>query len=520
MKIIKIFLLFAYSFSIQANNIDDSNRVFDWAELKYQHLFPSSKVETEKIDDYLVRYYPSTNNYIGTKTNDVYVYGKAFGGLVRVGKISDFITHQKFEDPTILGFISLNANGLYSEVNNINADNYANFYKRIKNLTTPNISDFITSFSYLKQTSGENIEKSATAKKRINKSYECSSEGSTFEMINLVDRGFTADTFKAGDEHKFLYLSCNMGNAIYNGQKQYHVEDFSGFDFSKVGAGAPMGAFHTSYSDYSMETNTQKTTLTGSFVYRGSAIYPDSNKAPASLNKSIETEGDSIVSFLNKENDTKIILTFNGILEKIVYTKKLTTENEFTYCITKDYELTIEENNESTNIKVADEVCGDVASGFSNILLPSKQGTPLASFVITTDSSGNPIDLISAFILADGSQRYNFYQNFTSWPVNPTATVDSIETLYELPQTDNGLNLMNGVVVFAYEGCPYFKELVEYLDSNNIIFTYIDIRNTTIANKKAFDWFDVSGVPFTGINGNFFLGYRPKMFIGMGLIQQ
>ena len=89
--VLYLFLLIA-SFQAIGDNLSDSNRLFDWAEVGYPQFFSPAGTETFSIDIYTARYYSDTNNYLGTtQNNDVYVYGDVFGGLEQVGKISDFI---------------------------------------------------------------------------------------------------------------------------------------------------------------------------------------------------------------------------------------------------------------------------------------------------------------------------------------------------------------------------------------------------------------------------------------------
>ena len=89
-----VFYLFLLIASLQAigDNLSDSNRLFDWAEVGYPQVFSPVGTETFSIDIYTARYYSDTNNYLGTtQNNNVYVYRDVFSGLQQVGKISDFI---------------------------------------------------------------------------------------------------------------------------------------------------------------------------------------------------------------------------------------------------------------------------------------------------------------------------------------------------------------------------------------------------------------------------------------------
>ncbi|MFK5987175.1 MAG: hypothetical protein QM479_17345 [Pseudomonadota bacterium] len=81
MKKLLIFLLFlACSLQVSADNLSDSNHLFEWAEENFPQYFSPSDVETQTLDKYLVRHYQNTNIYLGTAGEEVYVYGDEFGG--------------------------------------------------------------------------------------------------------------------------------------------------------------------------------------------------------------------------------------------------------------------------------------------------------------------------------------------------------------------------------------------------------------------------------------------------------
>ena len=84
-------LLLLLSFTSFADNLSNSNKLFDFAEENYPHFFNPLGGLTYELDGYLVRYYSESNTYIGTKKNEVYVYGDIFNGLLGVGSISDYI---------------------------------------------------------------------------------------------------------------------------------------------------------------------------------------------------------------------------------------------------------------------------------------------------------------------------------------------------------------------------------------------------------------------------------------------
>lgn len=91
MKYILLFWLLIPSFTFAENFLINSNKLFDFAEKTYSQFFSPPGIITATLDNYLVRYYPDTGNYIGTQDGNVYVYGNIFNGLLKAGIISDFI---------------------------------------------------------------------------------------------------------------------------------------------------------------------------------------------------------------------------------------------------------------------------------------------------------------------------------------------------------------------------------------------------------------------------------------------
>ena len=89
--------LIAYPTYGFADNLSDSNELFDWAETSFPQYFSPSGTPTSQIDDFIVRYYSETDIYIGTLENVVYIYGNVFGGLLAIGRISDFIQTSTFD---------------------------------------------------------------------------------------------------------------------------------------------------------------------------------------------------------------------------------------------------------------------------------------------------------------------------------------------------------------------------------------------------------------------------------------
>ena len=427
-----------------------------------------------------------------------------------------YLTQQTVEDPTTQMARNLNTDDILAQANNVNADNYVAFYKRITDLKAFGVPDLKASFRLNERANRSALQldtQQRASARRIDKTYNCLVSGSASEVVNLIPRDtLTADTFKTGDDYKIIYHNCNMGNTTYRGSKTHHVNDFSEFDFSKVGAGDPLGKFTTTYNNYSIETSTQKITLDGTFIYNGKATYPAvQNAAPTSLTKSFSAKAGSSITILNNETNSQTTLTYDGILEETIFSKKLLTENEFTYCKKSHYKLNISENSQSTKIPIYSLFCGDVESGASDTLYPPRSLGQLDQVGSTLNVNGRRI---ITFVLADGRTRYLYQANSSSntSTQNPDSITESDHVIYNLPETDN-VDLMKGVVVFAYDGCPGYNGVFNYLNDNNIPHTYVNIRNTTTANLAAFNWFGANFVPYVGVNGHFFGGPAIKTML-------
>lgn len=89
--IIALFLTIIPMLSLADNFLINSNKFFNYAEDSYPEFFRPAGVVTVTLDDYLVRYYSDTDVYIGTRGENVYVYGNVFNGLLSAGVITDYI---------------------------------------------------------------------------------------------------------------------------------------------------------------------------------------------------------------------------------------------------------------------------------------------------------------------------------------------------------------------------------------------------------------------------------------------
>ena len=91
LRAVVIFLLFSGE-ALLADDLVDANRLFDYAEQNYGKFFSPAGQQTQTLQGYLVRYYPVTNTYLGTRAGSVYVFGQQFGvGIIRVGFMDTFI---------------------------------------------------------------------------------------------------------------------------------------------------------------------------------------------------------------------------------------------------------------------------------------------------------------------------------------------------------------------------------------------------------------------------------------------
>lgn len=96
MKSLIFIIALGFSSQLFADNFDDSNRLFYFAEQNFPQYFSPSGAETFEVDylskHYIARYYKETDTYIGTVGEDVYVYSEVFfNGLLHAGKIGTYI---------------------------------------------------------------------------------------------------------------------------------------------------------------------------------------------------------------------------------------------------------------------------------------------------------------------------------------------------------------------------------------------------------------------------------------------
>ena len=107
-KTLVTLVFLVHSLQVQADNLSDSNMLFDWVEASFPQYFSPPGQQTFQVENYLVRQYQDTNTFLGTLGEDVYIYGDEFGGLLKVGKISDFVqtdtSYRLFARECVTGF--------------------------------------------------------------------------------------------------------------------------------------------------------------------------------------------------------------------------------------------------------------------------------------------------------------------------------------------------------------------------------------------------------------------------------
>jgi hypothetical protein len=68
-----------------------TDALLDWAEIQFPVLFAPAAQPTVFLEPYTYRYYPATQNFLGTAGDDIYVLGPFTGNLLtRVGSVADY----------------------------------------------------------------------------------------------------------------------------------------------------------------------------------------------------------------------------------------------------------------------------------------------------------------------------------------------------------------------------------------------------------------------------------------------
>ncbi len=125
MKILTTLFIILISQSVFADTQSDSDKLFDWAETNLpEYLSPANQPSDTYDNVWYYRYYPSTDIYLTTNTDDldVYVLGDVFGGLLRIDTLGAVMTSaglkntDNLSDGNLSPFLSLNSSSRTGDV--------------------------------------------------------------------------------------------------------------------------------------------------------------------------------------------------------------------------------------------------------------------------------------------------------------------------------------------------------------------------------------------------------------------
>lgn len=291
----------------------------------------------------------------------------------------------------------------------LTADNYkptaATLVSEMNIDTTPNLKEM---FEHNTTTQAKSYGRS---EKRTIREYQCPNGGTIKVDLDLVDRGFGADTHMTGDVSKYIYDRCKTQDATFDGTTSLRVNEFKEFDFSLVGEGDPMGKFTTDYDFLTLSTTETELVIDGALVYEAAASYKALDATPpTSLYKKHSTNGWKISS-IDTQTGSKSTIEFEGLLEKIEYRHKAGTANDFTFCKTADFTMIFGDENgviSTLHIETVDAICGDVVSTSSGLLLEPTSG----QVKMTIDEKM----VILITYLADGRVSYSYDEDGDGTP--------------------------------------------------------------------------------------------------------
>jgi hypothetical protein len=84
-------ILIALTTSVRADTLGNANALFNFAEDAYPELLSPARPETQAIQGFYVRYYSSTDIYLGVQGDKVWALGEQLGpGVIYVGELADF----------------------------------------------------------------------------------------------------------------------------------------------------------------------------------------------------------------------------------------------------------------------------------------------------------------------------------------------------------------------------------------------------------------------------------------------
>ena len=430
------------------------------------------------------------------------------GGIDNPTTVQDPTPSSLFDAPMLKKAQVFDVNNIMTDLKGLSNSNFIETYKKVHALQLSGFPELHSTFDVNSTTLGSSPKSGYNAKiiyeNRLSRKdeYACANSGTVSKEVRLSSRGtLDADTYKTGDDTKYQYTQCDDGSKTYNGAITYHVNDFTKFDYT-FGA-IPLGTFESRFNDMSIETDIQKVTLRGTIKFMAKAQYkPEPDGSLISLETTYATVGDFVVDVYDKSTGETTTLTYNGVLEKIVYAKSgsgasntatevQTNVQGFTYRKTTNYSLYIGNSEDIVGSTIKDNQSGVVGSDGQVDIRPVGYDYGNASGMETALHS------ILHMVLADGSSRYVLDYNADYFP---EADIHEGTPVHTLPPSD--VDLMGDVVVIGFDSCAPTTALRAKLNALNIPYLYVNILASQ-KERDIFDWFHIPGVPYMGIKGSY-----------------
>ncbi len=424
-----------------------------------------------------------------------------------------------YKDSIVNKVNNVNFKNLMEETNELSKENFVVYYKRMSNLRFVSIPDLNMTFDLKKKEKNNKQEKNINKHTRViyeniwsrKDEYTCHSGGTVSKEVELFPRDhFEADTYKTGDDTSYDYNKCDMDGVTYDGKVEYSVgtsnSGVNDIHFDYTFGATPLGTFDSVFRHLSIETETQKVILNGAIRYDAISQHtPEPNSALTRLTKKYVTVGDFVVTVYDKNTGETIKLIYNGTLDKVTYSDTNEIGNtdasvidlgiigKFTYRRTSDYTLRIERDEEMVTLKMNDNLSGTIDND-------GQMETPRSIGYDYSNSSSMKTSehTITSAYLADGTMRYVLDLNSD---ITPDATKTESTLKLDLPLSD--VDLMGGTIVIGFDTCPPTNRVRAYLEELGVSYTYINIHESQ-EKRYLLEWFNVTGVPYVGINGRYF----------------
>ena len=447
--------------------------------------------------------------------------------IVKRGELRDL---SKIYKDTITQKVSNgNFKNLMEDTKALSKENYVAYYKKMNALRFVSAPDLNVTFNLKKEEDKETkkiisdihakvIYKNTWSRKD---EYTCRDAGTVSKEVSLFPHGrFEASTYKTGDTTSYDYNKCDMGDVKYNGKVEYSVgASNSGQDigFNSTFGVTPIGTFESRFNHMSMETEFQTITLNGNIKYSAKTqSTPRPNSRLTYLEKKYDTVGDFEVIVYDKATGETIKLIYNGTLDKVSYTDSngvgetdasvidLGILGKFTYRKTSNYSSRVESEGKMFSLVVGDNISGVVAE--NGDMEPPR---PIGHDIRNTSSLTVSDHTISQMVLADGTIKYMLDMDTDDFHTDANDVLGVPQ--HALPLSDE--DLMQGVVVIGFDTCPSSNRVRQHLEDLGIEYNYINVKGSN-ASYNVFKWFNISGVPYVGINGSFFgaAGYNKNHF--------